>query len=365
MASLPQRIGSQFFLLTRQTTTSTWHSCASTSISTPPTRFLSQSNGPVATIRTRIFHITRRAKLSPSPARPALGRNASSSAAPKKPSAPITPTKPPAGSRLTAANALKSYVERLATKGSRTLLYEAPSHFWYRVSSFAAGAFCITYTVVQYWEVYLHPREGLATWVPHAFGLICIFMTAMGGYFVLGTQHIIRHIEAVPTHMLVKRLSPAAQAKSPIYIEVAMQRPFPFLPMKKRLYAPEEIQLPFRMFGVLGNLSVLGKQAPPSPKNNTMVEVVRAEREAREARAREIQYRRDHIMTAPFRDGAKVGKQVAGGVWASVKRPFFREGFAKILLGKTEYKIDVSGGWALEDGKALDRLFTIRPAPGQ
>ncbi|KAM7202331.1 hypothetical protein V8F20_004498 [Naviculisporaceae sp. PSN 640] len=358
MASLPQKLGSQFFFFTRQTTSTTWCSCTSTSTA-PQTRFLFLNNGPAAAIRSRLFHGAARRVKNTTPRRNA----SSSSAAAKKPSAatsPIISTIKP------TTSALRSYVERLATKGSRTLLYEAPSHFWYRVSSFAAGAFCITYTVVQYWEVYLHPHEGLATWVPHAFGVICIFMTAMGLYFVMGTQHIVRSIEVVPRALLSKKqlttLPKSAAAETPILIQVSMQRPFPFLPQKKKLYTPEEIQLPFRMHGVLGNL-VQG-QIPETPKQVTMVESVRAERAAREARAREIQFRRDHILTSPFRDGAKVGKQVAGSVWSSIKRPFFREGFAKILLGKREYKLDISGGWALDDGRALDRLFTVRPAPG-
>ncbi|KAK3365390.1 hypothetical protein B0H63DRAFT_530070 [Podospora didyma] len=59
-------------------------------------------------------------------------------------------------------------------------------------------------------------------------------------------------------------------------------------------------------------------------------------------------------MTAPFRD-AKSGMNTA---WSQVRRAFDRGGFAKIRLKGVNYKIDVTGGWALDNGRAMDRLLT-------
>jgi hypothetical protein len=245
----------------------------------------------------------------------------------------------------------------LALKG-RTLLYEAPSHFWYRVSSYASGAFCISYTVYQYWDIYLSPHEGLSWWIPHAMGLVCVFMASMGAYFIMGTGRIVRSIEAVPAASVANKLAAAArqhagQETSPIYIEVAMRRMVPFLPSRKTVLPPHEVQLPFRMYGVFG---MLGHDAA-AQRPLSMVERVRAERAAREAKALARKETMDHILTAPFRDAAKAFR----GAWDGVVRSFNREGFAKIRLGNQTYKIDVSGGWALDQGRALDRLLPIRP----
>ncbi|KAK0630539.1 hypothetical protein B0T17DRAFT_653949 [Bombardia bombarda] len=261
-----------------------------------------------------------------------------------------------------------SYAEQLAAKG-RTLLYEAPSHFWFRTSSFMSGAFCVSYTVYQYWAIYLHPPEGLYWWIPNAFAVICVFMVGMGGYFVHGTRRIVRSIEAVPARMVKMAATGASSGaattttttprasdlarRSPVYIEVTTRRVLPFLPPKKMLYRPDEIQLPFRMQGVLegARLRQLQMEQPKS-----LLAQVRAARAKQEQIEKERKHTLDHIMTAPFRDFAKVVGTAARGM----QRAFNREGFTKLKLKDTEYKLDVSGGWALDDGRALDRLLTVK-----
>ncbi|KAK3322501.1 hypothetical protein B0H66DRAFT_601948 [Apodospora peruviana] len=339
MPPIPQSFGARFLL--RQTPCR----CRPTTPSTPTSSHLF--------IRIRFLQ-TRpagrpSAALPPKP-RAALNRgNASSTTTPTK-NITLAPRSPVLENR-----ALKTYVDQLASRG-RTLLYEAPSHFWYRFSSFAAGAFCISYTTYQYFEVIAHPREGLAWWVPHAFAVICMFMAGMGTYFVLGTSRLVRSIEVVPTRLLTRTLSRKAQKSSSIYIEITTARPIPFLPPKKTLYLPQEVQLPFRMQGVLSKFGGQ-QQSAPQKKSLSMAEQVRAERAAREAKAKAAQYTRDHILTTPFRDAVSGFRQV----WAGIRRPFYREGFAKLQLKDGDYKLDVTGGWTLDDGRAMDRLFAARP----
>ncbi|KAK3380177.1 hypothetical protein B0T24DRAFT_185138 [Lasiosphaeria ovina] len=291
---------------------------------------------------------------------------------PKKPAAPLLG----GTAGAVARRALPSYAEQLAAKG-RTIIYEAPSHAWFRGASFSTSAFCVAYAVYQYWTIYLHPPDDLAWWVPHAFGVVCMFMASMGGYFALGTARVVKQIDVVPfapflasttaTASKSKRLlQPSAallraakqKAAPPVLIEVATRRPFPFLPAKRRLFLPDEVQLPFRMNGMLSS-------APPPPppasspgtgaggKTATTAQAQRAERERR-ARAR--QYELDHIMTAPFRDASKGFRRVS----EQMSRVFTGGGFARIDLRGARHKLDVTGGWALDNGRAMDRLLTIR-----
>ncbi|KAL2164626.1 hypothetical protein VTH06DRAFT_3843 [Thermothelomyces fergusii] len=247
-----------------------------------------------------------------------------------------------------------SYAEQLALRG-RTLLYESPSHFWFRVGCFTSATFCVSYTVYQYWTVILHPPEGLMWWIPHAFSVILVFMAGMGAYFVMGAGRIVRTIEAVPAAAVAKQLASGTTA-SPIYIEVSTRRMAPFLPPKKHLLLPEEVQLPFRMYSVFSASKASGLPAGQQ-RPVGLAERVRAERAAMEARLAEREYIRDHILTVPFRDA----RRAFGTAWAGIKRSFNREGFARIRLGNREYKMDVTGGWALDDGRAMDRLLPIRP----
>jgi hypothetical protein len=284
--------------------------------------------------------------------------------APKAAPKPAAKASPILGAATTQAAARPAtYAEQLALKG-RTLLYESPSHFWFRAGCFSSATFCVSYTVYQYWTVILHPPEGLMWWIPHAFGAILVFMAGMGAYFVMGAGRIVRSIEAVPAAAVAKQIAAKASGTaatatttSPVYVEVTTRRMAPFMPPKKHLLLPEEVQLPFRMYTLFagargGHPELLGPQ-----KAVSLAESVRAERAARDAKIAARKYTMDHIMTAPFRDAGKA----FGGAWRGIKRSFNREGFAKIQLGKQEYKLDVTGGWALEDGRAMDRLLLVRP----
>jgi hypothetical protein len=285
-----------------------------------------------------------------------------------KPAAPAAPKASPKVSPILASATTQpvrpaTYAEQLALKG-RTLLYESPSHFWFRAGCFSSATFCVSYTVYQYWTVILHPPEGLMWWIPHAFGAILVFMAGMGAYFVMGAGRIVRSIEAVPAAAVAaKQIAARAAAggasaaqQTPIYIEVATRRIVPFMAPKKTLLLPEEIQLPFRMYSVFAG-SGKGGLDTVAAQRMSLAERVRAERAAREAKIAERKYTMDHLLTAPFRDAAKA----FGIAWQGIKRSFNREGFAKVQLGKQEYKLDVTGGWALDDGRAMDRLLPVRP----
>jgi hypothetical protein len=210
----------------------------------------------------------------------------------------------------------------------------------------------VSYSVYNYWSVILHPPEGLMWWIPHAFGVILVFMAGMGAYFVTGTSRIVRSIEAVPASALaaaaVKQIAGGA-GSSPVYIQVTTRRMAPFMPPKKHLLRPEEVLLPFRMYSVFGG--EMGQ------KTMSMAERVRLERAAREAKIAERKYTMDHLLTAPFRDARKA----FSGAWEGIVRSFNRGGFVKIQLGKQDYKLDVTGGWALDSGRAMDRLLPVRP----
>jgi len=314
---------------------------------------------PVVSVKTTPFKPakapTTPAKPATKSAKPAAAKGSAAPATPKKAgAAPAAPVLAPEQQQ----QILTSYAETLAKRG-RTLLYEAPSHFWYRAMSFGTGLFCVGYSLYHYWTMYLHPPPDLASWVPMAFGVICVCMTGMGTYFLLGTRRIVRSIEAVPATMLraskqaVKGNAAAASAPSPVYVEVKTQRMFPFLPARKILVRPDEIQMPIRMFGYLPSSAHLKQSSKPV---GTAAEV-RAKIAERKAKERYRQYQLDHIMTAPFRDA----KSVFSRVFEGTRRAFSREGFTQVKIKDDLYKLDVTGGWALDDGKAMDRLLAVRP----
>ncbi|KAK4167584.1 hypothetical protein QBC43DRAFT_311018 [Cladorrhinum sp. PSN259] len=273
------------------------------------------------------------------------------------PKPPVVPLKPAPKAAISPALAAvrnarpSSYAEQIALKG-RTILYEAPSHFWFRFSCFSSGLFCASYSVYNYWAIYLNPPPDLYWWVPTAYGAICVLMTAMGFYFVMGTSRIVRSIEVIPSASakIAKDLTKAKPSgQAPLYVEIKSQRIFPLLPVKKTVVPLEEVQLPFRM------------QAAFDPKYlnrpKSLAEAVREERAEIERKKAEREYTMNHLMTAPFRD---MGKAI-NYAFTGVRRSFNREGFTNINVGKKTFKMDVTGGWALDNGRAMDRLLPVRP----
>ncbi|KAK3692566.1 hypothetical protein B0T22DRAFT_17532 [Podospora appendiculata] len=344
MASLSTHLGSRLLLLVQQAPCR----CTSASVSSSSQTTLSRV--------VRLPPSTRRLFQTTPPRRAAVSKPAAP--LPKSKTKTATPKPKPAASSPAGGlpRAPPSYADQLAAKG-RTLLYEAPSHLWFRVASFTSGAFCVSYTVYQYWSVYLHPPEGLYSWVPHAFGIICLFMGSMGAYFVLGTRRIVRTIEAVPAALARTHpkgyLPGSRHPPIPLYIEVASSRVLPFLPPRRQLYLPEDVLMPFRMQGVLSGQTNAGQLAQSAGLKAQIAQ--RAEKQARiKARQEELA---NHRMTVPFRDMGKALKVIYQGV----TRAFNRDGFAKMKLKGQEYKIDVSSGWALDDGRAMDRLLLLRP----
>ncbi|KKY33810.1 hypothetical protein UCDDA912_g06189 [Diaporthe ampelina] len=276
--------------------------------------------------------------------------------APKKPPPPPLAYRPqPIATPPTAAAAAAkpsaasiSVAERLAQRGSRTVLYEGPSHFWLRASGLSASVFCMGYVGIHYWTIMVHPPEGLAWWVPHAFVPILMAMGYFGGYFALSAANIVSSITAVPRGSLPRSYLTGGVAKkskqeerslvalnaSPVALEVALTKMLPLLPPKKIIVAPEEVVLPFKM-----QSTPVGRgdgAVPPVPRRSGDV--------------------MDRIA-APFE---ALGRAVKGPM-SGIVRGLTRVGFAKIQVKGDKYKIDVLGGKVLDEGKILDHLVAYRP----
>jgi len=99
--------------------------------------------------------------------------------------------------------------------------------------------------------------------------------------------------------------------------------------------------------------------APISPTSPRPSAAERAEmkREAEKA----LEYERNHLLSAPFRHASRA----FFGMFKNIGRVWTREGFLKLDVqgiprGQGTYKLDVTGGWALDEGRALDRLVKAK-----
>lgn len=144
--------------------------------------------------------------------------------------------------------------------------------------------------------------------------------------------------------------TPSAAPAAPVLLEIRARRttPFPFLPLKRIIVEPHQVVMKARLYN-------------KHPAGGPLSAHAQAKSAAEERRRREAarQYERDHLMTAPFRHGA----WAAGTVLAGIRRGLTGEGFAPVEVGRTKYKLDITGGYALEDGRALDRIVRVEENP--
>lgn len=294
------------------------------------------------------------------------------------------------GAVSAAAAAGNGFAEQLGRRSISTLLYEAPSHLLFRITSLSAGFCTIAYTIVNYWTIFVYPPENMLWWVPHAFAVICGCMIAGGTYFLMGGVGIVRVIHAIPSARIEALAGKGAAATAaravkdagggpmpPVFLELEIGRVLPILPARKRYILPEKLEVPFRFasYGLNGDVlskgaavavgagaaagagaGVGGGAAAGGGEPLTSYERVKAHEAEKERQAKAREYEMNHLMTAPFRhagQGARTG-------WQQVRRVFSREGFIKVIVNGDRQKMDVMGGWALENGRALDRLVSVK-----
>ncbi|KUJ21161.1 uncharacterized protein LY89DRAFT_778775 [Mollisia scopiformis] len=269
---------------------------------------------------------------------------------PSKPSLASTKTSPPTNLPVYA-----SYANTLANKSHPTLLYEAPSHTLLMICAWTGAATCFGYSLYNCWTVVLNPNPGLAQWIPLAFGGVVILMSALGTWLVFGTTGIVRSVTALPkkanqlsgvaNRNLPKTSMVPAATQPELQIEIVLKKmlPIPFFPARVLYVTPSQIELPSRL-------------APPPPANFSPAEL-RQMRVADEARLKQEQeYERSHIMSSPFRHMSRA----LFALFKAIGRSWTGEGFMKIVVKGQRYKLDINGGWALDGGKALDRLATTK-----
>ncbi|KAI1127516.1 hypothetical protein F5Y10DRAFT_242670 [Nemania abortiva] len=254
------------------------------------------------------------------------------------------PSKPPPTSSLASKiHPLShySYAQRLAMKPQPTLLYEAASQTGFMVSSYGAAFFCLGSAGINSWFNVYNLPPGISSWVPVGFGVVSFVFAALGTVFALRPSSIIRSIKVLPNTISQRA---AGSPRQPVMLEVAARRISPIpLPLKRMRVAPEHVVLVNRM--------------QHRPVFLPREQLAAKKLEDTKRRKEERQYELDHLMTAPFRDAGRASSTLLG----NIRRSLTGEGFAPVFINGIKYKLDIEGGYALENGQVLDRVVKIQP----
>jgi hypothetical protein len=236
-----------------------------------------------------------------------------------------------------------NFEQNLALQPHPTLLYTAPSHTGFITASYLSAAFCFTYVAYNSGALYLDP-PGLSWFVPYMLGGCYLFMSAAGGWFMLGPAGIVKSITAMPFATLqavgasTKGLKP-----SDMRVEVVFRRlfPLPYMPARKLYVRAKDIKMAHKL----------------APRHARTPQEIRAlEKMQEEARQKALEYERANSLSKGLKNSSRFFFELFQGT----KRMFTRSGFAKIYIKDFRYKLDVSGGWALDGGKVLDRLMSTK-----
>lgn len=270
---------------------------------------------------------------------------------------PKTQVRPPRTSSSTVkatgkdpVRVYRSFAEALARKSQPTSLYEAPSHTMFISTSYSAAALFLGFCGCSFY-IYQSAPQTVAQWVPLVFVLTGFLAGAGAGYLIIGPSLLVKSIRAVPK-TFAQSLGGAGKGGSApelqLEVELRKRSPLPFFPARRIYFQPQDMMLPVPLATVTRAIST--DRSTPAEKRAKKLE-------AELARQKELDYERSHLLTSPFRHASKAFY----ALFQNTRRVFIREGFMDVRVKGRVYKLDVTGGKALEDGRALDRLIGVKP----
>ncbi|KAK6194026.1 hypothetical protein LQW54_011875 [Pestalotiopsis sp. IQ-011] len=238
-----------------------------------------------------------------------------------------------------------SYAQALAQRPGGAILYEGAGQKLFIVSSYMAGLACIggaTFNII--FNVY-NPPPGVPEWTAYAFGSVGIMLATLGMNFMLKPSNIVRRIRVLPNEPAAAAAATRASYSAPqkIQIEILSRKlsPVPGIPLKRTVAAPHDVVLSAKMYN-------------PRPFG-AAPESVMAQEWAEKNKARAA-YDKQNPGTAGFRSVS----WAFSGFFHSIRRGLTGEGFAPIEVNGQRLKLDISQGFVLDDGKAMDRILKIK-----
>ncbi|KAH6653839.1 hypothetical protein BKA67DRAFT_261932 [Truncatella angustata] len=255
---------------------------------------------------------------------------------------PVVKTTAKAAAPSTRPAASSSYAQALAQRPGGAVLYEGAGQRAFIASSYMAGFTCIGGAALNtIFNVYNVP-PGVPEWTAYAFGSVGLMLAILGMNFVLKPANIVRRITLLPAVAAAPKTKGGYVPPAKLQVEVLYRRlnPIPGLPLKKQIVEPRDIVLKSRMY----NPRPFGSQPGPTLSQEWI-----------QHKKAKSGYDKEHLMTAPIRDAG----WIFSGFFAAVRRGLTGEGFAPIEVKGQMLKLDISNGYILEEGKAMDRVLRI------
>ncbi|KAG6026444.1 hypothetical protein E4U40_002030 [Claviceps sp. LM458 group G5] len=269
----------------------------------------------------------------------------------------IASSQKPAAAVVAAQTSRYAFIKRLAARQTPTVLYEAPSHFWFYFGCWSSGLVMLAWTLLSGPYVIKQP-EGIPQWVSVVYGTAYVFLCAMALITISKTRNIVSTIRLLPpvsagnstTNTAVSAApvataaaAAAAAGMAPLQLEITVKRMMPLL-------------LPKTFTTSLDDVSLQSRFSLPS---EYVPELKRLElREQEEQRRKELhEFDMQHGMTMAFR---KLGRAFVS-MFKGVRAAWTNMGFGQINVDGKTYKVDVTDGYAHDEFRTLERLVEVCP----
>ncbi|KAL8766104.1 MAG: hypothetical protein Q9209_007002 [Squamulea sp. 1 TL-2023] len=246
---------------------------------------------------------------------------------------------PPKPSVSPASSSYKSFNQTLADRSKPVLLYQAASHTIYIVGCYSIGLLIIG------WIAHTASTINLIhTLTPNKYGVYLKIgyytMIAMAGgvamVFIMRPYRIIQSIQAVPVTL--------RQNQKTLHLQIESTRMFPGLKPKTVSIPVNDIKLSRPLF------------QERSSHNNPFSDNLEHRRRLEAEKLRKL--REGNYLLLPFRQlGFHLSKGFQGLKDALTRNPFI---YLRAKGFNGSWKLDKETGWALEDGRAIDRIIKSR-----
>ncbi|KAI4167815.1 MAG: hypothetical protein LQ343_006887 [Gyalolechia ehrenbergii] len=244
-------------------------------------------------------------------------------------SPPKIPSKP---RKAPPSSTYKPFTQTIAERSEPTLLYQGGSNTIYIAGCYSLGLLILAWTVHAAGQVYYHPPPFFNRFLKSMFYGACVLTVSMGTFFIIRPYRIIQTIQALPV---------SAKGARTLHLQIESARLLPGI-------RPRTVSVPATDIS-------LSEQLHAEKHGGVSLHVLELRtKEAEKAR----RLREGNFMTLPLRQlGFHLwrGFQALKGVFTNNPFIYLR---AKGYQGS--WKLGKGVWWALDEGRALDRILRAR-----
>ncbi|KAI4156193.1 MAG: hypothetical protein LQ341_000039 [Variospora aurantia] len=235
----------------------------------------------------------------------------------------------PKPTRIPSSVTYKSFAQTLASRSEPTLLYQGTSTTIYRLGCYTVGLLCFSWSLHATFQMYSYPPSFMNRFMKSLYYGLCGLAVGMAALFLMRPYRIIQSVQALPVTSHKGTLTLHLKLESaPLFPGIkprTVSVPAGSVTLSDRLYANKSGGVPLHV------------------------------QELRSKRAEKImKLKSGNLMSLPIRQlGFHLwnGFQMLKEVFRSSPFIYLR---AKGYQGT--WKLDKGSGWALDEGRAFDRV---------